>query len=340
MDVIVKGDGAVPPRPLGRDTAATINAKPDWEPRIAAAPHVFSGASAAVAASPRLWNYCPGGFDQQWIGMCVGKGAKNACATLLRIPPGCVHDAADPAKDSRPLPTVRLSGLYCYLNARRKGLELGMALGGPPNDPNGGGAVVAYALLALEQHGVVTEGDYPDTEANQARCADAPLPPGFYKDGDGHRVLRAARITTRAQYLDFLAKGYPVVDGVPIAAGWFRTADDGRFSLDGGAVGGHCTLKVGFDKRTNRLYVRNSWMRWGARTADPEFNHADPCMYGNAEGFSNVGYCALDQYCDLNLTDDAFRSGRTDAFVITAAPGGFAAPAPLVVPHSNVDVFV
>ncbi len=336
MDVFTHGAGGPTPRPLGRDTTTTIATKDEWQALIAEAPHIFSGTSSAVQVSPPIWQYCIGGFDNQWVGMCVGKATKNAAGTLLRIPPGAVYDPDGPGKGTPPLTNLRLSGLYSYILARRKSMALGLRMGGAANDPNGGGAVVAHAMLALLEHGVVLDATYADTQANQLHCTDRSDPPGV-ADGAKHRPAHAVRITSRQQYFDYLTQGIPIVDGLQIGEGWMDTDDDGKFSLDGKVVGGHATMTAQFDRRLNRLYKRNSWFKWGARTASPEFNSGDPAYGGNAEGYSNIGHCALDQFEERYLTDAKFRSGETDAFALLDSPDGF--PRPKISPRSNVSVF-
>jgi hypothetical protein len=257
--------------------------------------------------------------------MCVGKGTKNGASTLLRIPPGCHFDPNNPDDSSPPLPTVRLSGLFCYYNARN--------IHGPGG--SGEGAVVAYALDAVMKYGVLPEAMYPDTDAYQQSYSDADPPVASdYAEAIRHVVAHAARITSKAQYFDFLAQGYPIIDGVPISQGWMTTADDGRFLLGGRSIGGHCTLTVGYDRRTNRLIKRNSWEDWGAVTADPQFGPQG--LGGDAGGRDNIGYCALDEYEATYLDDADFASGSTDAFVINDVPG-FAAPK--IAPISATELF-
>lgn len=313
---------------MGRDTARTIATKPDWERRIAAAPHLFSGASDSMEVSPPTWLYCIGGWDNQDIGMCVGKGTKNGAGTLLRIPDKCVFDPNDITKCSAPLPNVRLSGLYCYWNAR--------------NIHGGGGwgegAVVAYSMDGVQKYGVIPESLWPDTARNQAAYSDRSTPSEAMRtEGAKHTIIHCARITSRQQYFDYMAQGFPIIDGVPIGSGWMQTGEDGQFSLGGRTVGGHCTLTVQYDRKKNRLYKRNSWQHWGAKTDNPEFRSDDPAFGGNAGGFSNIGWCPLDQWEDQHLSDRAFQSGETDAFVINDVPGF---DKPKIVPISNVEAFI
>jgi hypothetical protein len=331
MDIFIPPaeDDDLPVPPMGRDTTATIALKPHWETLIAAAPFNFGGASAALEVSPPLYRYVPGGYINQVIGECVAEATTNGVSTVLRIPPGCVFDTSDPAKSTPPLPTVRLSALYTYFNARNIHGQ---------SQVGAEGAIVAYSLDGIKQRGVIPAAMWPDTAANQKAYSDQRPPTSdMLAAGQAHTVLHAARIQSQAQFLDFLAQGYPVVVGIPIGQGWMRCAPDGQFSLGGRIVGGHATLAVGYDRTLNRLYIRNSWAGWGARSNDPEFNSDDPTIGGNANGFTAVGYCALDQYQDMNLGADKFQSGETDAFVITAAPDGFSKP--LITAVSNVRVF-
>jgi hypothetical protein len=244
---------------------------------------------------------------------CVGKGTKNAVSTLLRIPKDATWDPQTPDQVPDRGPNIRLSGLYCYWNARNTHGRSGF----------GEGAVVAYSLDGLLKYGFVTEELYPDTHANQTAYSDRNAPSQKMRDfGSTHRIQEshAARITSRDQFLDFMAAGFPVVLGVPIGQGWMNTAEDGKFSLGGRTVGGHCTVAVGYDQKLNRLYDRNSWFGWGAVTDDPEFNSEDPALGGNAKGRSNIGYCSLDEFLDRHFTERALSSGETDAFVLNDVP--------------------
>jgi hypothetical protein len=308
MDIITPSDaGVLTERRLGRDTELTIQTKPHWETLIPEAPHVFANTSDSVEVSPPIWRYCPGGFQNQWIGMCVGCGTANGAGTVVRIPEHCVFDPADPSKSTPPLPTRQLSGLYAYWNARN--------VRGSQGRPWGEGAVVAYSLEGLMKWGVIPEELWPDTQANQNAFSDGRAPSAAMRaEGALHVVVDARRITSKGMYFDYLAQGFPIIDGVSISRGWMSTADDGRFTLGGMGVGGHCTLTVGYDRRKNRLYKRNSWAQWGAKTSDPEFA-------GQAKGYSNIGYCDLEQYIGYYLSDDKLASGETDAFVINNVPG-------------------
>lgn len=320
-------------RPLGRNTTDTINSAEHWMSLIPPVPNYFSGLGETVEVSPPLWKFCPGGFDNQWIGMCVGKSVRNLLGMTLRIPRGAKWDPNNP--DSLPgrLANVRLSGLWAYWKARTTHGRAGF----------GEGAVVAYALDALRIHGFIPESLWADTQANQNAYRD-----GFRASqeqvnfGQAHKVAEAhsARIRSRQQALDLLAAGYGIADGVSIGQGWMNTAPDGRFSLGGRTVGGHATVKVGFDKKLNRLYHRNSWYGWGMQTDDPEFNSDDPALGGNAKGRNNIGYCPLDEYLDTHYTDRKLQSGETDAFVVDDAPWeGRENPEPKIEIFSAVELF-
>jgi hypothetical protein len=292
-------------RPLGRDTTATINAWSVVRRLIQAAPPTFRGPTPEE--SPRIYRFCPGGFDNQWVGMCVGKGSKNAAATLLRIPPGGEENAT-------PLPTQQLSGLYCYLNARRKGIEIGSPILNRPNDPNSGGAVVAFSMLAMQDHGVVLDADYPDTQANQLACSDNPLPDPLYAKGVPHKVIHCARLEQPVQWQEFQAAGYPIVFGVAITQGWMNTDEDGRIRPTGAGIGGHCMMAGGYSRRQNRQYIRNSWIRWGMKTDDPEFQV-------DCEGWNNIGWVELDWFESMFLRPGGFDGTSIDAFVLNDVPG-------------------
>jgi len=331
MDILTPSSGDDPgsfDHLLGRNTTDTINSAEHWQAMIPPAPDFFRGESDAVEVSPPIWRYCPAGWDDQIIGMCVGKATKNGCATLIRIPKGATWDPARPDEISAPLKSVQLSGLYCYWNARNTHGRSGF----------GEGAVVAYSLDGLKKFGFVTDELYPDSEANQRAYGDGRPPTQAMREFGLKHIIPEAyarRITSRQQLMDYLAQGFPVVDGVPIGSGWMKTAEDGRFSLGGRTVGGHATLKVGYDKRQNRIYTRNSWAgaRWGAVTDSPEF--AD-----RSGGRNNVGYCPLDEYLDRYYSDRDLQSGQTDAFVLNDVPWDDRTPVePKIKLLSSLEIF-
>ncbi len=307
---------------LGRDTAATMANWATLVTQVPEAPHIFAG--TAPEASPMIRRFVPGGYDNQDIGCCVGKAGRNGCGVLIKIPEGA-------NLTTKPLPTKTQSGLFNYYNARAVSRAQGMRMGGE-------GAIVAHLMIALQQSGSADETLYPDSSANQKAYSDRHAPPAAaVEDGKKHLVIQAARITSKAQYFDFLGQGFPIIDGLSIGSGWMQTGEDGKFSLGGRTVGGHATLTVDYDRKTNKLYKRNSWAHWGAKLAASDFaSFVDAADFAAADNYTNVGWCALDQFEDMYLGDRDFSSGQTDAFVISAI-GGFEKP--LILPHSNVDAF-
>lgn len=295
VDLLIKN------RPTGVDIAATQANFPVLLAQVQMAPNVFSG--TRPSKSPNIRRFCPGGRDNQVIGMCVGKGGRNGAGTVVRIP-------ANATADSKPLPTQRFSGLFNYWNARAVSRAQGINLGGE-------GAIVAHLMVAMQNYGVVPEDWMDESDAAQQRYSDRSRPSSqkgdIYAKGLEHQLLVAARIGSRDQALDFLGNGYPIVIGKPIGQSYMQTAADGRFSLGGRTVGGHCTLFVDYDETTNQAWERNSWAGWGARTDDPEF--------ADAGGRNNLGYTALDEYLDRHFSERALRSGETDAFVINTIEG-------------------
>ena len=288
-------------RPMGCDIATQQSQRSSLLTLIPPAPHTFTG--TRPSKSPDIRRFCPGGHDNQVIGMCTGKGGRNACGTLVRIPEG-----AD--SNSKPLPTIRFSGLFNYYNARWIARDHG-------NGSGGEGAVPAYMMIGMQKYGVITEEWCDDSDASQNAYSDRRKPSSpkgdIYAEAAKHLVIQCARITSGDQVLDYLGAGFPIVIGKPIPQGYMQTADDGRFTLNGRTVGGHCTVIVDYDEKLNQIWERGSWEGWGQKTADPEF--AD-------EGGRNVlGYCNLDEYKARHLSTQAFQSGETDAFVINVIDG-------------------
>lgn len=95
MDIITTTyEGDVTERYLGRDTLATMRLIDEWSAFAPTLPRLFSKADLPEV-SPPIWRYCPGGYDNQWIGMCFPAG------TPVRLADGSERAIEDVAVGDR-----------------------------------------------------------------------------------------------------------------------------------------------------------------------------------------------------------------------------------------------
>ncbi len=202
---------------------------------------------AAIARPPRhlptrvdLRRWCPPVARQGSIGSCTAHALVGNLELLAR-------------KAGRPV--RRLSRLFVYYNAR-------VLEGTAATDD---GAMIRNGVKTLRNDGVCPETLWP----YRVRRYAEPPPPPCYAAAAGHRVLSYHRVRGLAEMRRCLAEGYPFVFGLTTYAAFEgpRVARTGRVDLPqrGEAEkGGHSVCAVGYDDRTRRFLVRNSWgADWG-----------------------------------------------------------------------------
>lgn len=118
---------------------------------------------------------------------------------------------------------------------------------------------------------VVKQGDCPEKEwpYNIAKFADKP-PVKCYKDAMKYQGVQYQRVPqVLNQMKGCLASGYPFVFGFSVYTAFedATVAKTGVLDMPGSKeklLGGHAVMAVGYDDKTQRFIVRNSWGdKWG-----------------------------------------------------------------------------
>lgn len=127
------------------------------------------------------------------------------------------------------------------------------------------GAMLRDGIKTLHKDGVCPESDWP-YEIKQ--YATKP-PASCYKEAKNHCIQSYHRITTLQDMLTCLTEGFPFVFGFAVYESFEspETAKTGIAQMpkkDERMLGGHAVCAVGFDQKTKRFIVRNSWgTGWG-----------------------------------------------------------------------------
>jgi hypothetical protein len=289
------------PRPLGRDTATTVEHWPAISAAMPIAPTVMRG--PLPRQSPPIWRFVNPRKHAQVIGMCVGRSGTRMPELLLRIP-----ESADEA--AGPLPAVDLSSLYTYWIARARSRALGVRLGAD-------GAIVSHSIQACAQLGYVALGQWPDDAAHERVYSDAHAPSQTMQDyGRHHPVKTYAILDSLSKHYEYMSQGYPIQTGMEITEGWQQTDEAGRFRNAGSVLGGHATCAIGYDIDQGWVAILNSWERWGRRSTE--------AMFAATDGYTNIGYMQMEDY-NSHFTDEKIRTGISEAVVATKL-GGFDRP--------------
>ncbi len=152
-------------------------------------------------------------------------------------------------------PVADLSRLFIYYNER--------AMEGSINED--AGAMIRDGVKSLVKQGVCSEKKWP---YNIGQFAVKPSA-ACYKEALKHQVLSYYRILTLQQMKQCLAEGYPFVFGFSVYESFESpaVAKTGKVNLPKPKeqqLGGHAIMAVGYDDRTQRLLIRNSWgTDWG-----------------------------------------------------------------------------
>lgn len=289
------------PRPLGRDSSATVAHWDAIRDAMPEAPTIMRG--ELPRKSPPIWRFMNPRPHYQVIGMCVGRSACRMKELLLRIP-----EDADAA--SNPLPAVDLSSLYDYWIARAYSRAQGIRLGAD-------GAIVSHSVLAGVKDGACALRFWPDDERSERAYTDRRAPdPEDFADGRSHLITRHAMIPSLRGQLEYLAQGYAVQTGMPVSEGWLQTDEHGWFRERGSEIGGHATCTVGYDLDAGWVAILNSWAGWGRRSTDP--------MFSITNGYTNIGYYPMEDY-ERQFSDTAMARGDSEAIVVNTV-GGFDRP--------------
>ena len=223
-----KGYGWLPDLPDGRDLL------------YAAAPKPLAKLPEKVDLSPG----CPPVYDQGQLGSCTA----NAIAGALQFD----------QKKQRLKQVFTPSRLFIYYNER--------AMEGTIESDSG--AAIRDGVKSVAKRGAPRETSWPykieDFRDKPSREA--------YAEGKKHQAIRYLRVTqSLSQLKGCLAEGFPVIFGFSVYESFEspRVAKTGEVEMPRASesfMGGHAVLAVGYDERSQRFIVRNSWGKgWGKR---------------------------------------------------------------------------
>ncbi len=209
--------------------------------------HMFAAPLAVLGPLPAkvdLRKNCPPVYDQGQLGSCTA----NAIGAAFEF-----EQMKQNAKKA-----FMPSRLFIYFNERAMEGTIGQD----------SGAQIRDGVKSVNKQGVCPESECPYvitsfTKKPSAQC---------YKDALNNQVLSYQRVTqTLGQMKGCLAAGYPFVFGFTVYDG-FETpavAKTGVLNLPGPGEqvqGGHAVMAVGYDDKSQRFIVRNSWgPKWGQK---------------------------------------------------------------------------
>lgn len=130
------------------------------------------------------------------------------------------------------------------------------------------GAQIRDGIKTVNKQGVCPEKMWP---YNIAKFAQKP-PANAYKDAKNFLVLSYQRVTqTLSQMKGCLASGYPFVFGFTVYDSFESetVAKTGKLNMPSKhekVVGGHAVMAAGYDEKSKRFIIRNSWgADWGMK---------------------------------------------------------------------------
>jgi C1A family cysteine protease len=198
--------------------------------------------------------------DQGYLGSCTGNAIAGAIE-LLDVKNGAGF--------------TDISRLFIYYNER-------VYLNEVDQD---NGAYIRDGIKSIHKIGAAAEEIWPyDIE----KFAEKPTA-AAYTDANNRRFNGYYRIQSLTSVCNALANGFPVVFGFTVYSSFMSdyVAKSGMMPMPmrGDRVeGGHAVLAVGYDKKTQRIIVRNSW--------------------GTGWGDNGYFYMPMDYIADRNLSDD------------------------------------
>ena len=196
-----------------------------------------------LPTSVDLRKICPPVYDQGNLGSCTA----NAIGGAIHY--GLIKQKA---------PVFMPSRLFIYYNER--------VIEHSVNNDNG--AMIRDGIKTVNKKGVCSEIIWPyNTSEFTIKPSTA-----CYTEALKHQVLSYQRVTqTVAQMKGCLAEGYPFVFGFTVYDSFesATVAKTGVLNLPKkteGVVGGHAVMAVGYDDKSKRFIVRNSWGdSWGQK---------------------------------------------------------------------------
>jgi C1A family cysteine protease len=245
---------------------------PDQRDLIYAAPRLVI---SKLPAKMDLRKSCPAVYDQGQLGSCTA----NAIGAAFEF------EAMKQNSETAFTP----SRLFIYYNER--------VIENSVNSDSG--AMIRDGMKSVNKQGACPEKMWPYDITKFANKA----PASCYTNALGHQVLSYHRVLRNLnQMKGCLYDGYPFVIGFTVYESFESetVSKTGTLNLpkqDESQVGGHAVLVVGYDDKTQRFIVRNSWSAgWGLK------------------GYFTMPYAYL---MDGNLSDDFWTirlvaSGSTD----------------------------
>lgn len=151
-------------------------------------------------------------------------------------------------------PRLQGSRLFVYYNERRKEGTI----------PDDAGAYLFDGISTLETYGVCPETMWP---YNISKFAEAPPNP-CYVDAETHQTLVAQTIPNNATTMkNALDQGIPFCVGILVYPAFVSASvsKTGTVPMPSGRpLGGHAVVVVGYNDKTQRWILRNSWgTSWG-----------------------------------------------------------------------------
>jgi C1A family cysteine protease len=214
---------------------------PDHRDFVYAAPRAVL---KKIPSKVDLRNSCPLVYDQGQLGSCTANAIGGAFEfELLK---------QDKTKDFIP------SRLFIYYNERVMEHTVN----------TDAGAQIRDGVKSVNKQGVCPETMLPYDISKFAAKPSATC----YKEALKHQVLSYQRVQqTTDQMKACLAEGYPFVFGFTVYDSFESStvAKTGKVNMpkkNEGVIGGHAVMAVGYDDKTKRFIVRNSWgTSWGLK---------------------------------------------------------------------------
>ncbi len=232
---------------------------PDQRDHLYAAPVVYI---AKLPAKVDLSSHCPPVYDQGQLGSCTA----NAIGAAIQFE----------RRKQKLKPDFVPSRLFIYYNERVMEHSVN----------SDSGAQIRDGIKSVAKQGECPEKEWPYvitrfTSKPAASC---------YKDATKFKAVQYQRVPQILnQMKGCLASGYPFIFGFSVytefeSDAMAKTGELNMPSPKEKLLGGHAVLAVGYDDKTQRFIVRNSWgAQWGA------------------EGYFTMPYSYL---TDSNLADD------------------------------------